>query len=283
MYDIEVESENTARLYPAGEPQGYARVRVPETWVYAAPDTASARLSQYTYGEPLRIYAQDGDYIHAQSLRDHYSGWVALDAIETVPEKPTYTYTTIAITPITAEPDLKSPYRTALPQDSCLTIIDKAGDYLQLADGNWLHRRHVAAADKIADPIAAARSQLGRSYLWGGRGVAGLDCSALSQWAYRRAGRNIPRDSDLQEMFLKKRHQRVELCELMRGDLIYLPGHVMLANDAYTVIHASGYHMQVVVENLADAITRYKKQMGAKYRLRAYRWDEEEPFEHVFD
>ena len=41
--------------------------------------------------------------------------------------------------------------------------------------------------------------------------------------------------------------------------------------------------MQVVVENLADAIARYKKQMGAKYRLRAYRWDEEEPFEHVFD
>ena len=49
MYDIEVESGNTARLYPAGEPQGYARVRVPETWVYAAPDVASARLSQYTY------------------------------------------------------------------------------------------------------------------------------------------------------------------------------------------------------------------------------------------
>lgn len=84
-------------------------------------------------------------------------------------------------------------------------------------------------------------------------------------------------------MFLKKWHQRVELCELMQGDLIYLPGHVMIAADPYTVIHASGYHMQVVVENLADAIARYKKQMGAKYRLRAYRWDEEEPFVHVFD
>ena len=283
MFDIEVESENTPRLYPAGEPQGYARVRAPETWVYAAPDTASARLSQYTYGEPLRLYARNGDYIHVQSLRDHYSGWVARDAIETVPEKPAYTYTTIAIAPITADPDLKSPYLCALPQDACLTIIDKAGDYLQLADGSWLHRRHVAPADNITDPIAAARRHLGRSYLWGGRGVAGLDCSALCQWAYRRAGHNIPRDSDLQALYLKKHHKRVELGELTRGDLIYLPGHVMLAADPYTVIHASGHHMQVVVENLADAIARYKKQMGAKYHLRAYRWDEEEPFEHVFD
>ena len=55
MYDIEVQSENDPRLYPAGETRGYARIRVPETWVHAAPDAASARLSQYTYGEPLRI------------------------------------------------------------------------------------------------------------------------------------------------------------------------------------------------------------------------------------
>ena len=55
MYDIEVQSENDSRLYPAGETQGHARIRQPETWVHAAPDAASARLSQYTYGEPLRI------------------------------------------------------------------------------------------------------------------------------------------------------------------------------------------------------------------------------------
>ena len=57
MYDIEVQSENDSRLYPAGETQGHARIRQPETWVHAAPDATSARLSQYTYGEPLRIHA----------------------------------------------------------------------------------------------------------------------------------------------------------------------------------------------------------------------------------
>ena len=283
MYDIEVASGHTPRLYPAGEAQGYARVIIPETWVHAAPDAAAARLSQYTYGEPLRLYAQSGDYLHAQSLRDQYSGWVALAAVEILTAAPACTHITTAIAPITAEPDLKSPYRTALPPDACLTITAAAGDYLQLESGGWLHRRHTAPADNITDPITAARSQLGRSYLWGGRGLAGLDCSALSQWAYRRAGRNIPRDSDLQEMYLQEHHKRVDLGELARGDLLYLPGHVMLAADPYTVIHASGHHMRVVSENLADAITRCKKQMGERYRLRAYRWDAKEPFVHVFD
>lgn len=284
MYDIEVESGNTARLYPAGEPRGYARVRTPEAWVLAAPEAGSARLSQYTYGEPLRLYAEDGDYIRTQSLRDHYSGWVALNALEPVTEAPAAcTHITTAIAPVTAEPDLKSPYRYTLPQDACLTPAAENGDYLQLPEDGWLHRRHTAPINSRTDPIAAARSQLGRSYVWGGRGIAGLDCSALSQWVYRRAGCNIPRDSDLQALYLKAHHKRVELGELTRGDLIYLPGHVMIAADPYTVIHASGHHMQVVVENLSEAITRYKRALGSSYHLHAYRWDAKESFVHTFD
>lgn len=283
MYDIEVQSENDPRLYPVGDTLGYARVHIPETWVYAAPDTASARLNQYTYGEPLRILARQDGWLHCQSLRDHYSGWIATDATTACNEAPTWTHLTILIAPITAAPDLKSPYLTALPPDSCLQITAEEGDYLQLSDGGWIHRRHTMPLDELLDPITAARRQLGRSYMWGGRGIAGLDCSALAQWSYRRAGCNIPRDSDLQEKYLAAHHTRIDPEYITYGDLLYLPGHVMIANDAYTVIHASGHHMQVIVENLFDAIFRYKHTLGEKYRLRAYRWDAKEPFIHVFD
>ena len=71
--------------------------------------------------------------------------------------------------------------------------------------------------------------------------------------------------------------------DLADYDLLYLPGHVMLANDPYTVIHASGHHMHVVAENLADALARYRDTMGDKYRLNIYRWDAKKPFVHVFD
>lgn len=283
MYDIEVQSEHDARLYPAGETQGHARIRQPETWVHAAPDAASARLSQYTYGEPLRILdARDG-WLHTQSLRDHYSGWIDAAATEPHNSEPHWTHTTIAVAPVTAAPDLKSAYLTALPPDACLEIIGEDGDYLQLHDGGWLHRRHTSLPHELTDPVSAARSQIGRSYVWGGRGMAGLDCSALAQWSYRRAGCNIPRDSDLQEKYLRAHHKTIKLEDLARGDLLYLPGHVMLANDSYTVIHASGHHMHVVAENLADALARYRDTMGDKYRLNIYRWDAKKPFVHVFD
>ncbi|MDO4642901.1 MAG: NlpC/P60 family protein [Cardiobacteriaceae bacterium] len=283
MYGIEFQSKRTARLYPEGEPQGYASVHDNETWVYATADASSARLSQYTYGEPLRIYRKEGDYYLAQSLRDHYSGWIKVDAIENSHNIPTFTHITIAITPVTTGADLKSTYQMTLPADACLTPIAESGDYLQLPTDGWVHKRHLAKVDDYADIIATARGQIGRSYVWGGRGIAGLDCSALVQWSYRRAGYNIPRDSDLQEFYLQEHHKRVDISELARGDLLFLSGHVMLANDAYTVIHASGYHMQVVVEDLADALQRYKKSMGSNYRLRVYRWHEEVPFVHVFD
>ena len=283
MYDIEVQSEHDARLYPAGEPRGYARITVPETWVHAAPDAASARLSQYTYGEPLRIYDQRDGWLHAQSLRDHYSGWIPETAAEHRDDEPAWTHITLAVAPVTAAPDLKSAYRATLPPDACLNITTEEGDYLQLHDGGWLHRRHTSLPHELTDPVSAARSQIGRSYVWGGRGMAGLDCSALAQWSYRRAGCNIPRDSDLQEKYLRAHHKSIKLEDLARGDLLYLPGHVMLANDPYTVIHASGHHMQVVAENLSDAIARYKNTMGDKYRLNIYRWDAKKPFVHVFD
>jgi cell wall-associated NlpC family hydrolase len=41
--------------------------------------------------------------------------------------------------------------------------------------------------------IAAALSQLGTPYVWGGSAPGGFDCSGLVQWAYGQAGVALPR------------------------------------------------------------------------------------------
>ena len=85
------------------------------------------------------------------------------------------------------------------------------------------------SADAI---IAAAYSQLGVPYVWGGTtpGV-GLDCSGLTQYCYRQAGIMIPRNSEDQAALGRK----VPVSEATPGDILWRPGHVgiYIGEDRY--------------------------------------------------
>ena len=85
------------------------------------------------------------------------------------------------------------------------------------------------SADAI---VAAAYSQLGVPYVWGGTtpGV-GLDCSGLTQYCYRQAGVMIPRNSEDQAAFGRK----VPVSQATPGDILWRPGHVgiYIGEDRY--------------------------------------------------
>jgi cell wall-associated NlpC family hydrolase len=46
--------------------------------------------------------------------------------------------------------------------------------------------------------------------------------------------------------------------KMQRGDLIFWKGHVAIARDSNTVVHANAHHMATVIENTSDAIARIK-------------------------
>jgi cell wall-associated NlpC family hydrolase len=50
----------------------------------------------------------------------------------------------------------------------------------------------------------------------------------------------------------------VEVRRLQRGDLIFWNGHVAIARDADTIVHANAHHTANTVENTRDAIARIK-------------------------
>lgn len=64
--------------------------------------------------------------------------------------------------------------------------------------------------------LAAATTQTGKPYLWGGVGPHSWDCSGLTQWAFRQAGVSIPRTSQQQA----HAGQPVPLWALAPGDII---------------------------------------------------------------
>ncbi|ATL27138.1 NlpC/P60 family protein [Streptomyces formicae] len=73
-----------------------------------------------------------------------------------------------------------------------------------------------ASSSRAAAAIAAARSAVGRPYVWGANGPSGFDCSGLMQWSYAQAGVGLPRTSQAQ----RYAGRQVPLSQARPGDLV---------------------------------------------------------------
>ncbi|WP_406492269.1 NlpC/P60 family protein [Streptomyces sp. NBC_01604] len=90
---------------------------------------------------------------------------------------------------------------------------------------------------RAAAAIAAARSALGKPYVWGANGPSGFDCSGLMQWSYAQAGVSLPRTSQGQ----RYAGSQVPLSQAQPGDLVTYrsdASHVAMYMGNGQVIHA---------------------------------------------
>ncbi|GAA3498746.1 C40 family peptidase [Streptomyces prasinosporus] len=93
------------------------------------------------------------------------------------------------------------------------------------------------ASARAAAAVAAARSALGKPYVWGANGPGSFDCSGLTQWAYAQAGVALPRTSQAQ----RYAGRQVPLSEARPGDLVLYrsdASHVGMYVGDGQVIHA---------------------------------------------
>ncbi|MEU4078452.1 C40 family peptidase [Streptomyces venezuelae] len=94
-----------------------------------------------------------------------------------------------------------------------------------------------AGSSRAAAAVIAARSAIGKPYVWGATGPSAFDCSGLMVWSYRQAGISLPRTSSAQ------RHagRQVPLSQAQPGDLVTYRGdasHVGIYAGNGQVIHA---------------------------------------------
>ncbi|QIJ62890.1 C40 family peptidase [Streptomyces sp. JB150] len=93
------------------------------------------------------------------------------------------------------------------------------------------------ASGRAAAAVAAARSALGKPYVWGAAGPGGFDCSGLMQWSYAQAGVSLPRTSQAQ----RAAGRQVPLSQARPGDLVTYrsdASHVGMYVGNGQVIHA---------------------------------------------
>ncbi|WP_309947392.1 C40 family peptidase [Tardiphaga sp. 172_B4_N1_3] len=223
------------------------------------PFSGAEMNTQALKGERFTIYDRnDEGWAWGQLNGDGYVGW--LSDLALYPPGPTPTHKVTALrTFLFPGPSIKLPPTDTLPLGARLAIVKMTDAFAITNAGHCVPRRHVTEIDAFeTDFVAVAERFVGTPYLWGGKSSLGIDCSGLVQIALTAAGTGCPRDSDMQESGLGRALSDAKMQHLKRGDLIFWKGHVAIARDADTIVHANAHHMATAIEDTKGAIARIR-------------------------
>ncbi len=224
------------------------------------PAADALLLTQALKGERVTIYDRNGEgFAWGQLNSDGYVGWLPDRVLAKPVGEPTHKITALRTFAFPG-PSIKLPPIDTLLMGTTLTVTREDGAFAVTREGWYLPRQHVGSIDHYAEDFVAVAEQFaGTPYLWGGKSSFGIDCSGLVQVSLNAAGTGCPRDSDMQQDVLGRELNPAEAKKLQRGDLIFWKGHVAIARDAGTIVHANAHHMATTIENTRDAIARIKQ------------------------
>ena len=222
--------------------------------VRTEPSHGATLLTEALCGERVTIYETDEDgWAWGQLKTDGYVGWLPAAALLASAAAPTHKVAALR-TLVFPGASIKLPPTDGLPLGAHVSVVREQDSFAVSAAGGYVPKRHLAPLTAAeTDFVAVAERFADVPYLWGGKSSLGIDCSGLVQVALAACGVPCPRDSDMQEAAVGK---PISLAGLQRGDLIFWKGHVAIAMNRNSMIHANAFHMAVAAEPMAEGLAR---------------------------
>jgi cell wall-associated NlpC family hydrolase len=232
--------------------------------VYKRPSPEAEVVNHFHYGEAVEVFERTADFVWCRARFDDYVGYVRADQVAPAPEPAPNRYVGFSGGYVYADPELRREPIDFLPRHCAVAVADELRytrdtPYAALASGGYVPARILTAErPRAATFVDACRAYLGVPYLWGGRSALGIDCTGLVQMAFLDLGVAVMRDTYMQRRSIGAAVPAAAAGDLRAGDLLYMPGHVVVYEGDGSIIHASGFHMTCVREPLADFLTRAK-------------------------
>jgi hypothetical protein len=217
-------------------------------------------------GERVMVYdTNEEGWSWGQLQNDGYVGWLPTDALRPAGGPSTHTVSALR-TFVFPGPSIKLTPIETLSFGCKLRIARTQEGFAVTTDNGFVPQQHLGdAAYRERDFVAVAERFVGTPYLWGGKTSLGLDCSALVQLALTSVGVPCLRDTDMQEQTLGSPIDPADdFSNLVCGDLLFWKGHVAIARDNATLVHANANHMAVAIEPIADAV-KHSRSRGIDF------------------
>ena len=210
------------------------------------PSDKSEMVTQLLFGEHFEIIERHKQWRRILTAYDHYDGWADEKQISSLASED---FNKLNKTASFITTDLLQVFSSGA--DLFPVVLGSAlpffnGKHFRIAGNEYGYEGRVTNCDKpSAKKMIAeyAMMYLNAPYLWGGRSPFGIDCSGLTQMAYKLSGVKLKRDA----------HQQAEqgytlnlLGEAEPGDLVFFDNeegkivHTGIVLSEGSIIHASG-------------------------------------------
>jgi len=250
---------SVAEAFPRLQPVAGERRAIRAAIANLRRDPGSTLDRQAVMGEGVLVLEDRDGWSFGTLERDGYAGWIR--SAELGPPLTANYMLALRGSHLYASPDIKREAVTPLSFGSRFRIVSETDHFFETSEGCFVPKPHLRAIERpFRDPVTVAQLFFGTPYLWGGNSGTGIDCSGLLQAALLAAGIPCPGDTDLQEAALGTPLDRDETPK--RGDLYFWRGHVAIAVDPETLVHANAHHMAVACEPIAAATARIDAQCG---------------------